>query len=135
MKIFCLNTIHGLVPLYPSDFEEKKKLHLGQDYECEIKYPRNIGYHKRFFALLNLGWQNTSLDMPFEICRKYILFKAGYFKIYQTPKGIFYDAESISFGNMSQDRFEEVYSRVLDKIIEDIGCTSEEIKKELINFL
>ena len=135
MKIWLRNTISGLLPIYPSDWDEKKKLRLGEDYECEIKYPRNIGYHKRFFALLNLGWQNTKLDLPFEIYRKYIIMKAGFVKIYHTPKGALFEAESISFASMSQDRFEEVYSRCLDKIIEDIGITKEEVKKQLINFL
>ena len=61
--------------------------------------------------------------------------KVGYFKAYDTPKGVFYDAESISFANMSQDKFEEVYSRVLDKIIADLGCSTEEIERQLINFM
>jgi hypothetical protein len=36
---------------------------------------------------------------------------------------------------MEQDEFENVYSRVLDKIIEDIGLTKPEIEKQLINFM
>jgi hypothetical protein len=135
MKIICRNTISGLVPLYPSDQDEKRKLKLGNDYLCEIVNPRNLGFHRKFFALLNIGHENTNLDMPFDTYRKYILMKAGYFKAYDTPKGTFYDAESISFTNKSQDQFEEIYSRVLDKIIKDIGSTSEEIEKQLINFM
>lgn len=135
MKILCRNTISGLVPLYPSDYDQKRKLKLGQDYELEIKNPRNVGFHRKFFALLNIGHENSSLDMPFETYRKYMLVKAGYFTPYQTPKGIYYDPHSISFTNMSQDEFEEVYSRVLDKVIEEIGVTKEDVEKQLINFL
>jgi len=134
MKLLMRNTLSGLVPLYGSDFDEKRKLKLGNDYIVEVTNPRNIGHHRKIFALLNVGHENTDLDMPFDTYRKYILMKAGYFKAYNTPKGVFYDAESISFANMPQDKFEEVYSRVLDKIIADIGCTSEEIEKQLINF-
>lgn len=135
MKLFCRNTISGLVPLYPTDFDEKRKLKLGQDYEAEIKNPRNVGFHRKFFALLNIGHENTLLDMPFETYRKYITMKAGFFKTYVTPKGMFYEADSISFSSMSQDQFEEVYSRVMDKVIEDIGADKEDIEKQLINFL
>ena len=135
MKLFARNTITGLVPLYPSDFDQKRKLKLGQDYEVEIKNPRNIGFHKKFFALLNIGHENTKLDMPFETYRKYLIMKAGFFTAYQTPKGTYYDPDSISFAAMSQDEFEEVYSRVLDKIIEDIGATKDEIEKQLISFM
>jgi hypothetical protein len=135
MKLLCRNTISGLVPLYPSDFDEKRKLRLGVDYEVSVTNPRNVGFHRKFFALLNIGHENTHLDMPFETYRKYITVKAGYFTAYQTPKGLFYDPESISFSNMNQDQFEEVYSRVLDKIIEDIGATKEDVEKQLINFM
>ena len=135
MKLLLRNTISGLVPLYPSDQEEKKKLKLGTDYEAEIRLPRNVGFHRKMFALFNVGHQNTSLDMPFETYRKYMTMKAGYFKAYQTPKGVYYEADSLSFSSMSQETFEEVYSRVLDKIIEDIGATSEEIERALVDFM
>ena len=135
MKLLLRNTLSGLMPLYPSDFDEKRKLKLGQDYEAEIKNPRNVGFHRKFFALVNLGHENTSIDMPFETYRKYLIMKAGYFKTYQTPKGTFYEPDSISFGSMSQDQFEEVYSRVLDKVIEDIGVTKQDIETQLINFM
>ena len=135
MRIFCRNTLSGLIPLYPSDQEEKKKLRIGQDYECDIKNPRNYEYHKRFFALINLGHHNTSLELPMDVYRKIVIMRAGYFTTYETDKGIHYEADSISFSNKTQDEFQEIYSRVLDEIIKDIGVTSEEIEKELINFM
>jgi len=134
MEIFVKNTLTGLIPLYPSDMDEKRKLKIGHEYKCKITNPRNIEFHKKFFALINLGHQNTSLEMPLDVYRKYITTKAGYFKAYTTPKGTFFDAESISFGNMSQDKFEEVYSRCIDVIIKDIGSTTEEVESQLINF-
>lgn len=135
MKFYCRNTLQGLVPLFPSDYDEKRKLRLGQDYEVEVKNPRNVGFHRKFFALLNIGHENTQLDMPMDAYRRYITIKAGYYNAYQTPKGLFYDAKSISFASMSQDEFEEVFSRVLDKIIKDIGATKEDITEQLINFM
>ena len=135
MKLFLRNTLTGLVPLFPEDFDEKRKLKLGQDYECEVKIPRNLGFHRKFFALLNVGYENTSLDMPFESYRKYIVMKAGYFKTYQTANGVFYDAESISFASMPEETFEELYGRAMDVIIKDIGSTSEEIQEQVLNFM
>lgn len=135
MKLLCKNTIAGLVPLYPADYDNKRKLKLGQDYEVEVKNPRNIMFHRKFFALLNIGHENTSLDMPFESYRRYMIIKAGYFNSYHTPKGIYYEPVSISFSSMSQDEFEELYSRILDKIIDDIGSTKEEIEDQLISFM
>ena len=135
MKLLLRNTLSGLVPLYPSDFDQKRKLKLGEDYEADIKNPRNIGFHKKFFAMLNVGHENTRLEMPFDTYRKYMTVKAGFFTAYQTPKGIYYDPDSISFASMEQDEFEDVYSRVLDKVIEDIGVTKADVEKQLINFM
>ena len=135
MKLLVKNTLSGLVPLYPADLDEKKRLRLGEEYQVEIRRPRNILFHRKFFALLNLGHQNTSLEMPFEAYRKYVTMKAGYFNVYHTPRGEFFDAKSIAFSAMDEDQFQEVYSRVLDVIIEDIGAGKEEIENELINFM
>ena len=99
-----------------------------------MRNPRNVGFHRRFFAMLNVGHENTKMDMPFETYRKYVIMKAGYFKAFTTPRGTFYDAESIAFSAMSQDQFEELYSRVLNVIIEDIGCTTEEIEMQILSF-
>ncbi len=135
MKLFVKNTLAGLVPLYSSDLDEKNKLKLGAEYEAEIKHPRNIGFHRKFMALVNIGHQNTLLDMPFETYRRYVTMKAGYFKTYTTDKGTYYEAESISFSSMDQAQFEEVYERVLQVIIKDINVTPEEISEVLINFM
>ena len=123
------------MPLYPSDQDEKRKLKLGQDYEADIKLPRNLGFHKKFMALINVGCENSQLEMPFDSYRKYMTIKAGFFHAYQTPKGVYYEAMSLAFSSMDNDEFENVYNKVLDKIIEDIGATSEEIEAQLINFM
>jgi len=134
MKIFLQNTIHGLIPIYPSDYDEKKKLKLGEIYKAEVTKPRNYQFHKKFFSLINLGHSNTSLEMPFDTYRKYIITKAGYFKSYHTPKGLYFEAESISFSSMTEETFADLYSRCIDVIIKDIGSTTEEIERQLVDF-
>jgi hypothetical protein len=135
MNLLLQNTLSGLVPLYPSDYAEKRKLKLGETYEADIKHPRNYEFLKKFMALINVGCENTKLEMPFDTYRKYMTIKAGYFNAYQTPKGLYYEAMSLSFASMDEVTFQDVYSRVMDKIIEDIGCTSAEIEKQLISFM
>ena len=134
MKLYLKNTLQGLTPLYPADHEEKKRLKIGEEYEAEIRRPRNYLFHKKFFALVNVGWNNTQLDMPFETYRRYVTMKAGYFKIYKTPKGELVEPESIGFASMDQSTFEELYSRVLDVIIDDIGVSGDDIESEILNF-
>ena len=87
-------------------------------------------------ALFNIGHQNTpEIDMPFDVYRKWVTMRAGYVDIYETPRGKLYDAKSIAFGSMDQIEFEEVYSRVLDVIIKDLGITEEDINSEIMSFM
>ena len=135
MKLLCRNTAIGLVPEYPSDFDEKKKLKEGELYQCEIRKARNPLFHRKFFALCKIGCENSKhVEMPLDVYRKYATIQSGYYTIYTTPKGKYVDAESIAFENMTQEKFEEVYSRVLGFIIKDTQATKEDIEKELINF-
>lgn len=135
MKLILRNTISGLIPVYPSDFDEKRKLKLGEDYEAEIKMPRNYQFHKKLFALFNVGCQNSKMDLPFDVYRKIMTVRSGFFTAYQTDKGVYYEPDSLSFTAKDEVQMQEVYSRVLDAIIKDIGSTSEEIEKALIEFM
>ena len=135
MKLLLRNTLQGLNPIYPSDFDQKRKLKLGVEYEADIKLPRNYPFLKKFMALINLGCENSSLNMPAETYRKYMTIKAGFYNAYQTSKGVYYEAMSISFSSMEEEEFQDVYSRVLDKIIEDIGADKKDIEEMLIEFM
>ena len=57
MKIFCQNTKSGLQPLYEDDYDEKKKLKIGEIYFCEIKRPRNIKFHRKNTGLNHIAFK------------------------------------------------------------------------------
>ncbi len=142
MIVYCKNTTSGLVPLYPSDYDNKRKLKIGKEYRVEVKHPRNNQFHKKFFALINLCHENyefiandgTTYEMPFDTFRRWLIMRAGFVKAFSTDRGTFYDAESISFANMNQAEFEEVYNRVLNVVIKLLQLTEEDISENLINF-
>ncbi len=138
MKFFVQNTGTGLIPLYPSDLDEKKRLKIGKVYCGDFAEwkERNYNFLKKFMALIKIGCENSkNVEMPFDTYRNYATIKAGYAKIHQTPKGTFVEAESISFKNMSEEKFEKVYSDVLDFIIKDTGADKETLENELGSFL
>jgi len=135
VKITVRNTINGLVPLYSSDLDEKRKLKIGETYQVEVKRPRNYQFHKKFFALLNIGWENTDVEMPFDTYRRWVTMRAGFYKVYHTPKGELYEPESIAFSNMDDDTFSEVYERVLSIILKDTGADKPDVEMMLNDFL
>lgn len=118
----------------PLSVEDVKKLRNDVLYKAELTMVRNPRFHKKFFALINCGHTHTKLDLPFERYRKHMIIKAGYFISYVVDGKLYFEAESISFGSMSEEKFQEVYSRVLDKVIEDVGADKEVFERELLNF-
>ena len=135
MKMLLLNTTQGLQPQYSDDVDEKKKLIIGKEYMVEIKKARNPQFHKKAFALFKIGCENSkSVDMPLKSYYKYAIAQAGFYTSYKTKKGVYVEPDSIAFENMDDIEFQEVYSKVLDFIIQDTGATKEDIENNLMSF-
>ena len=135
MEFYAQIKNRKIVPLYDSDNDKIAKLKGNKDYKFKVTAPRNYKFHKKFFALVNLGYQNSDHgDMNFEEFRAYITMKAGYYSKVNSFNGEFYLPKSINFASMDATEFEKLYSSSIDVIIKIIGCTTEDIENELINF-
>lgn len=144
MKIKLQNTISGLKPLYDEDYDEKKKLKIGETYEATIRIVRNLDFHRKYFALINCAWeyQNERTVAHFkqnqELFRKTIEMSAGWCDtIYSIERREWIDVpKSIAFDQMDQAEFTELYERVKDVLfsifLKDISV--EEFTENLINF-
>ena len=138
MKINVIKKLGVLKPVDELDQKELFNLKDGQIYSCEIKKPRNIGYHRKFFAMLNLCFDNQDVFNSLENFRKEMLKASGYFNSYVNHKNItVYEAKSISFSNMSQDEFQEVYEAVFMTILTVFKWTESEdqFRVELNEFI
>jgi hypothetical protein len=141
MKLFVQNTARGLVPLYDSDFEEKKKLRIGEVYSCEIRRPRNYELHKKYFALIRMAYSNLPEVYAYsseEVFRKAVQVMAGYFEESYTMDGEkLISATSISFSSMDNDEFQLLYRSVLDVLLKHVfkGCTGEDIEENILSFM
>ena len=142
MKLLLKNTSSGLIPIYDDDYEEKKKLKIGQVYEVSIKLVRNYEFHKKYFALINCAWEYlTEPQAEFyknkEIFRKIIEVVAGHCEKWYSPelKKWVEIPKSISFDKMDNAEFQDLYSRVLDVIIISLKIDKEEFERNIVNFL
>ena len=84
---------------------------------------------------MNLMYSNQERFESFEDFRGYYQMRAGFYKTVLTPKTKLYWPVSISFAKMDDLEFEEVYNKVLDKLLEDIPMNRQDIEKELIEFM
>lgn len=143
MKLLVINTPRGLVPMGDDDFDEKKKLKLGQTYSVEIKVARNVDFHRKYFALIAYAWeflneQETATFKSKDNFRKYLEMAAGHCDVIYHPRlqEFVEIPKSISFGSMDNTAFSELYERVKDVIFSIIGdrVTREEFERLLIDF-
>lgn len=143
MEIYCKVTALGLVPLYDSDYEDKKKLREGDVVKCKISRPRNYKFHKKFFALVRLTFEN----LPETLCNaldirneddmlRLIKYELGLFDIYNVGSRNVISLHSISFAAMDNTEFEKFYNRTIDLVLSRFlrGNTREELTEEITHF-
>ena len=143
MKLLVINTPRGLVPLGDDDYEEKRKLKLGETYSVEVKVVRNVDFHRKYFALIAYAWeflneQETERFKTKENFRKYIEIAAGHCDVIFHPRlqEFVEIPKSIAFAKMDNTAFSDLYGRVKDVIFSIIGdrVTQEEFERLLIDF-
>ena len=143
MKLLVINTPRGLVPLGDDDYEEKRKLKLGETYSVEVKVVRNVDFHRKYFALIAYAWeflneQETEMFKTKENFRKYIEIAAGHCDVIFHPRlqEFVEIPKSIAFAKMDNTAFSDLYGRVKDVIFSIIGdrVTQEEFERLLIDF-
>lgn len=105
----------------------------GEVIEIEAKLPRNSRFHRKFFSLLNLGFDHWEpgrkhkqyKGMPvaknFDHFRKEVTILAGFYEqTFDLEGNMKLEAKSISFASMEDDEFEAVYSAVLNVLLDKV---------------
>ena len=110
------------------------KIKTGEVVKLKFTRPRNYLFHKKFFAMLNFAfdyWNPTEAankwdvdpEKNFDRFRKDVIVLAGYYDAtYRLNGDVRIEAKSISFGSMSEDEFEKLYSACVDVILQYV-CT------------
>lgn len=140
-----------LVPEDSMGAEELEHIANGETVRCQVTKPQNIAFHRKLFALFNVGykyWQPAEIDCKygapektFDQFRKDVTILAGFYEIHHRLDGSFrVDAKSISYGKMSKDEKEKLYSNVINVLLQNIftGYTEQDVVKmaeeEILNF-
>lgn len=105
----------------------------GEVIEIEAKLPRNSKHHRKYFALLNLGFEcfesnrkhktykGKPVTKSFESFREEVLILAGFYEQTFTLKGeLKLEAKSIKFAKMEQDEFEDLYSKTINVLLQHV---------------
>ena len=141
--MLVVNTPRGLVPFGDDDYDQKKKLKIGETYNVDVKVARNIDFHRKYFALISYAWEflNEKEVERFrdkDNFRKYIEIAAGHCEVIFHPRlqEFVEIPKSISFGSMDNTAFSDLYKRVKDVIFSIIGgrVSEKEFERLLLDF-
>lgn len=120
----------------PSDSEAMDfcgKIPVGD--EVKISLARNPKFHRKFFALLKLGFENQERLDTMEKYRMVTIMKAGFFEIVPNKNGEpYYIPQSIAFEKMDEEKFNKLFDAVLGVISKQLESSPEALTSELANF-
>lgn len=152
MKMRLVRTLAGYAPADAESEEFARKRHKpGQVVTADVVVPRNHKFHRKFFALLNLGFQYWEPDAThkgrpvlkdFERFRSDVIILAGFYDVVVNLNGeLRLEPKSIAWHKMEDDEFERLYQAsiqvLLDKVLGAKGFDRAEIDRvvdELLRF-
>jgi hypothetical protein len=132
MEILLTKAVDGtLRPLDEAQADLLKRYAADTLLRCEVKQVRNPRFHRKFFALLTLGFESWEPAMEeyngfevqkdFEHFREDVTIAAGFYVVTTNLHGtVRLRAKSISFASMKQDEFERLYNNVANVLLQKV---------------
>lgn len=121
--------------LVPDDDEARaylKRLKAGDSVLVSVRKPRNLFFHRKWWALINTVFDNQDVYDNKEAMRKEIIMRAGFWVEHVHVTGtISYTAKSISFASMDELEFADLYDKSIDVILKYFmpGTDEAELRK------
>ena len=137
MELNLVKQLNGSFKLaFDSDFDKAKQIPLNEPFVVTYTKKRNAKFHRKFFALVNLCYQNQNHFNNYDHLRKELIICAGHYElIFDLENGTQKkEALSISFANMDETAFNKLYTDVLNVICEKFLFDKQEILDNVAQF-
>lgn len=137
MKIALIKGLDNKFSIaYDSDYELAKKIKPNEVYEFEYKKTRNIKFHRKFFALVNLCFSNQETFNNIKHLRKELIICSGHYElIFDLETGTQKkEALSISFASMDETAFNTLYNDVLNVICDKFLFDKEDVLNNVAQY-
>jgi hypothetical protein len=136
--LFMRRTVGGLRPINRMGEDALAKYPLNTEIKAEITQPRNLGHHKKFFALLQALFPHQEIYPTLDSFRAAMTCALGYGETVTLKDGrIVLVPGSISFAKMDQAAFNDFYDRALELIATRIlpGIGREDVDREVAEII
>lgn len=110
-----------------------KRMNRNDETVCDLKISRNVGHHRKFFALLGMAYKNQDKYDSFEWMLTEIKYRLGHCDSCIIDGKHLLQPKSISFASMDQVAFERFYSQTIDVILEHFltGANEDAIREQV----
>ena len=85
----------------------------GREIMARLSQPRNIRFHRKYFALLGVAYDMADTELNTEQFRAFCTVGAGYCDFIEGANGAIAIPKSISFASMDETTFERLYQDTL----------------------
>lgn len=120
VKILVVKKLSGLYPVDESGEAVIRKFGLGEIVSIDVTRPRNVAFHRKFFAMLHIILQNQdhykSMDALLTVCK----LATGHYYTVETKSGLVKIPDSISFAGMDETKFADFYDRACTWVVEEV---------------
>jgi hypothetical protein len=106
----------------------------GQEVSVKINRPRNLRFHKKYFALLGTALAMIDEDYTPEQFRAVCTAGCGYGEFIGSDKGMIFVPKSISFAAMDDTIFERLYQDTITFICKKWVVDGTQLN-EIVNFM
>ncbi len=112
------------------------KFKQGETLRAVLTKPRNSKHHRKFFAMLNLVFQNQDIYDVLEDLLTEVKLRTGHYKAHVTVKGkVIYIPKSISFDELDQLEFDDIYEKAIKCCLKYfIKPDNDELIDQIIRF-
>jgi hypothetical protein len=133
-EILLNKRLDSLVPADDVAIEALRRIKLGSTIKAKISSPRNMAFHRKFFAMMQIVLKNQShyktMDTLLTVCK----IETGHCEVVRTKKhGDIFVPKSIGVTKMTGDEFSAFYDRACDWVEKEVipGLKRKELDAEV----
>lgn len=120
----------GLMCVNALESEKLDRLQ-GREIQAKLSMPRNLAFHRKLFALLEVGRSMSDTDFNSEQYRAICITGSGHCDFVEFDGKMVAVPRSIAFANMDETEFSRLYEDVLTFICSNWAVDEETINKIL----
>lgn len=133
--ILLIKTLQGLKASDDESEEALKRFKIGDVIKAKISKPRNIKFHRKYFKLLSIVFENQERYKTTDQLLVAVKLKLQLYDIITTIDGKLAPVmHSISFSKMDEIKFTELYNNTLAILADFLQCDLEELDSQVIEF-